>query len=1058
MGRQRVAKAASLPLLAVKLTPPTASGPQVARGTLVDRLKRAIEAHPLVLVLAPAGYGKSSLLRDVVQTWEGPVCWYRLDSLDREAEALASRLATAMAILSSRGGQKLSLWGGQWSGEQGAHLLASLVQEMGDLLIVLDDLQHVDDPPSPALDLISSWLRLLPPRCRVVIAASRWPQVRALPAMMARQEVGLFTWRDLAFDPQETQALAAMLAGLHLPTDEAEELCRECDGWPAVLALIARHGRLKGSPPREAVEGLDLIHQFLEAEVFSSLPEPVQAFALESAVLRRLSPHILHRLGMGDREEAVRLLESRFLLVREGDGQAHLRYLRPLRAFLLRRLRGAGGQRLRQRHLQAAAAWRQCGEWEEAMYHLCGAEDWQGVEEALAQTGGQLLEAGRWDVLARWLEEIPGHIIDGRPRLLLWKARVLSSLKQVDQALALLSRATGPLADDGEWGLLAEALVVRGCCLRLKGNYAEAKESLARAEALLLEHGGPLTSLAEARKELGTTLAMSGDFQESLGPLEEALRTYDAVGDSANIAEVCERLAGSLMHLGRLAEAEEYLERARPRWQRLGNLPRLMATLHNLGVVYMNQADYRRAEAVLLEALSLARQTGSSEAEAHILANLAELAYADQRLGQALESYQRALAIARALEIPYLVVHVLLGMANTYRLMGDLVKAETLLQTAVAEARSRGGIYELGLCSLSYGLLSLARENAREAVVRFEEAFSLFQRVGARQDLARAYLHAAQAYFVLNRKRTALECLEMAARLVRELGHDHFFLVEARRLPVLVQYAAAHKVADGYYRHLLRLMRLPGSAAAEAQPDAPTLEVYVLGNVRVKLDGREVTDLEWRSEKSKEMFVFMVVQRRPLRKEEIAAALWPDLPEERVNSLFHSNLYRLRQALYPGCVVKDGSYYMLDREAPIRTDMEEFVHKLEAAHGREGQEAIALLEEALALYRGPFAADFYSEWVEPLRREMEEKLMSLLTRLARLYEEAGQHQRSIELYQRVLEVDEFNELAWRQLVLAHIRAGAPETALYCFHRYLETMGDEGPEVEELRQLLRQAGR
>src|SRR5438093_10557969 len=92
------------------------------------------------------------------------------------------------------------------------------------------------------------------------------------------------------------------------------------------------------------------------------------------------------------------------------------------------------------------------------------------------------------------------------------------------------------------------------------------------------------------------------------------------------------------------------------------------------------------------------------------------------------------------------------------------------------------------------------------------------------------------------------------------------------------------------------------------------VHAYGFGNVRVELAGREITDLEWRSEKSKEMFFFFLCDRRPLRKEEIVAALWPDLPDEKTTSAFHSNMYRLRKALYPECIARtsEGTTWILE--------------------------------------------------------------------------------------------------------------------------------------------------
>src|SRR2546427_3600745 len=176
--------------------------------------------------------------------------------------------------------------------------------------------------------------------------------------------------------------------------------------------------------------------------------------------------------------------------------------------------------------------------------------------------------------------------------------------------------------------------------------------------------------------------------------------------------------------------------------------------------------------------------------------------------------------------------------------------------------------------------------------------------------------------------------------MVSELGYDHFLLLEAARNPLLVQYAAANKLAGGYYARLLKMIKAPATSSPSDQEQgeessseqvANTVRAFGLGQPRVEIGGQEITDLEWRSEKSKEMFFFFLCNRRPLRKEEIVNALWPDLREEKTTSAFHSNMYRLRKALYQECIAKDSGRYILDPRGRFFFDVEEFQQALKNA-------------------------------------------------------------------------------------------------------------------------------
>jgi LuxR family maltose regulon positive regulatory protein len=251
-------------------------------------------------------------------------------------------------------------------------------------------------------------------------------------------------------------------------------------------------------------------------------------------------------------------------------------------------------------------------------------------------------------------------------------------------------------------------------------------------------------------------------------------------------------------------------------------------------------------------------------------------------------------------------------------------------------------------------------------------------------------------------------------------------------------------------------------ASPEALVDATGTLVYGFGRPRVEVGGHEVTDLEWRAEKSKEMFFFFLCNRRPLRKDEIIAALWPDLPEAKTTSAFHSNMNRLRKALYQDVIAKDSGRYILDPRGSFFFDVEEFQRALNNADGQPkgSPDAIKFMEKALELYKGQFAPDFYSEWAETLGWQMEEQCMGLLATLAASYSAQGEFKRGAGLAQRIIELDEFNEAAWYRLMGAYINSGQTEAAKYCYNRYVQIVYKDldASEVPDFDSLAREFAR
>jgi len=1044
----------------------------VRRQRLIDLLAAGSERR-VTLMSAPAGYGKTTLLLDFAQSAPVPVCWYSLDERDRDLDTfLRYFVACGQAQFPGFAGElATALREDALPGPDGlVDMLVAATEAAGQpFLIILDDFHCLDDSPENLRRALEGWLYRLPQGCHVVLSGRTWPQLSVLPLMSARQEVAAISSPEFAFSCEEVVQLFRDVLRKEVSLDDAAHLAGLTEGWAAALVLMADKVHLaRTSIGLEQLRGSDTLFQYIKLEQFDPLPEDVKQFLTASALTRKIDVDFINQLlGSADTEDRLNYLSQRNLfIVSDPGGGGDNRYHKLFRAFLVSHLRAQEPERFRELNLRAAQLNEEAQEWQEAVYHYLQAGAWAQIVRVTERVGRQLFEGGKWDTLAEWLEAIPPEELAAQPGLLLWKARMLHYLNQPDRALSLLAPAIAGFEAGEHWQFLAEALVVRGMSLRVKGDYAESKEALSRARALLAKHDGPASALTEARKELGITLGMSGEFEKSQQELTAVLEVYEAQGDAYNIAHVSDQLGTCLLFLGKLPSAQPYLERARPRWLKLGNDQRLLQTLNNLGLSFYLQGDYDSADRVWGEAMDKARAAGDVYSQVYLLACLADIRKDKGAYQEAIDLYRAALETGGDLDEAYIRIYVIDALANSYRLNGDVNSAEPLVRRALAEAGERGGVFELGMCTLSQGLVERDGGRLKEAAASIERAVALMKEASAKRELATAYFHLAGTYFSLKRKRLALECLEMAAAAVAELGYDHFLQVEAARNPLLVQYAAANKLADGYYARLLKVAKkaaapaalVPTEEAEADEQDSSAIYAYGLGHLRVEIGGREVTDLEWRSEKSKEMFFFFLCNRRPLRKDEILAALWPDLSGDKTSSAFHSTLYRLRQALYPECIAKESGRYILDPQGRFVFDLDKFQKALSRAEASPAgsPEAIAFMEKALAQHKGPFAQDFYGEWVETLRWQTEEQSMRLLSTLAAAYSDAGEFKRSADLCQRILEVDEYNEAAWYRLMSNYLRSGQIEAAKYCYNRHVQILSDGGDaeDVAEFDEIQR----
>lgn len=1045
----------------------------VRRERLIQALVEGVGGR-ITVISAPAGYGKTTLLYDFAQAAKEPVCWYGLDERDQDLVTFLRYFLAAGRVRFEDFGRELeeALESGRESGreispDEMVDLLVAASESVPERVVfILDDFHHLDTMSETFQEVLNGWLYRLPYECHVILSGRTQPQLGLLPLMSARQEVEWITAKDFSFTCEEVAQLFHDVLDKEISLDDAQHLADLTEGWAAALVLMADKVEMaRTSISLENLRRSDTLFQYISMEQFDPLPDDVQQFLLGSSVIRALDDAQLNELlEIRDAEEKLHFLERRNLFVlREKGGY---RYHRLFRAFLISRLRATDANRFEALNRKAAELHERSSRWEDAVYQYMQIGDWSRVVQITERVGWRLFEEGRWDTLAEWLEAVPVDELEAQPKLVLWKARILHYVNQIDSALALLTKAIVSFEEKQEWVPLAEALVTKGMCLRVKGEYEDSKAVLMRARTLLLQHDSPTSVLTEARKELGLTLGMSGDFASALDELKGALDVYDAQGDVHNIAEVSEALGNALMALGRLSDAAPHLERARQRWARIGNDDRLVKTLNNLGMLYYLLGDYEQAESLFQQALTKAQSRVDVAAEAYLLACIGDIRRDRQEFEEALKLYKMALDVSDGLDEAYIRIYLMGAIADTYRMHGEIAVAQSWCDRTAAEAEERGGVFEQGMCRMIGGLIERDRGDLKEAAASLEESIELLKKASASRELATAHFDLAGVYFSLKRKRLALEFLEHAAELVKELGYDHFLLVHAQRNPLLIQYAGANKVADGYYSKILKTMK--GSAGARGGGDeatdsaggGPAVHAHGFGRPIVEYGGQEITDLEWRSEKSKEMFFFFLCNRRPLRKDEIVAALWPDLSDDKTTSAFHSNMYRLRKALYSDVIAKDSGRYILDPRGRFNFDVEDYQSALQEADGlsKDNPRRIELMERALSLYRGQFAPDFYSEWAENLRWQTEEQYMGLLASLAAAYTDAKEYKKSADLCQRILELDEFNEAAWHRLMTNYVLSGQEEAAKYCYNRYVQIVSEDlDGDVPDFDEVKREIG-
>src|SRR5262245_55665899 len=431
----------------------------VRRQRLVRRLRSA-RPGTLILISAPAGYGKTSLLRQWAEADPRPFAWVTLDPSHRAPAALAADVIRALTGIGGLPATSVPTEGDDPVGRLGAAVRTAV----GPFVLVLDGMQVAAGPAS--LDALSAVLASLPPGGQLAVATRSEP---ALPLGRLAAEGGLLRlgMADLALDDAEAGALMRA-AGVDAEADDVADVVRRVEGWPAAVSLAALACLEEGGASAMAgFSGADrLAARYVRDELLNGLSDEAVEFLTRTSVLERMSGELcdamLHRQGSGRMLQELER-ENLFVVALDRTEQWY-RYHRVVRETLRSELRRREPAQVRRLHRRASAWLVEQGDREEAVAHARAAGDLARVGDLIWERLAEDHACGRLATVRRWLAELDDREIAASAKLALGAAWCAAEEggDLVEHWIAAAERAPDPPGPDGARSIAAGVAPLRG--------------------------------------------------------------------------------------------------------------------------------------------------------------------------------------------------------------------------------------------------------------------------------------------------------------------------------------------------------------------------------------------------------------------------------------------------------------------------------------------------------------------------------------------------------------------------------------------------------------------
>ncbi len=1061
-----------------KITLPRCPENLLPRPRLRSLLDAALE-HRLTLVTAPAGYGKSAALVDWAHQTDVPVCWYGLDESDTDPWQFLTYLTGAMAQCIPTFGAVsravLENSGIELDAETLARVIACEVSDRARaaFVLVLDDYHLVGDSGFIAR-FLSAFVQYVDETCHLILTCREHVDLPDLVLLTARSQTTGLSQEELAFTVEEIQALFQCNYKMTVSDELAAELIEVSEGWITGLLLATPAPGFEMVDRIRAARAAGVgLHDYLAQQVLDRQPEDIRAFLLRSALLGDFDAQLCAQTLVMDAVEVSSLMQSiqqRCLFVSPADSEgACLRYHRLFLTFLQSTMRRESPEEYVRILRRLAEACIRDRLWSRAYAVYRRLDDLDGTVELTERAGSWMIRHGQLALLSEWLQALSGRTLRSHPKLISLQGVVASAAGDFEGGLALQSEALGLLRAQHQeqltGGCLARVLLRRAADLRALARYQEALrdvETVLEFVERCVDHADRIAG--EALRTKGAILTALGYPVPATWWLERSLSVYTTLDDTSMVALVLMELGVTASYRGHFSRARRFYEQSLDAWQQLENVLRQSTVLNNLGVLCAATGDYIQAAESLSQGLTAARQTGYVYSETLILASTGDLYTALGALEAAADAYAQAFRLAVDSGDRFVQLYVRVAQAELSRRQGELSRGRYYLADARRLLGAGSSSCAVGLWHLGAGRQALSEGEMAEAVTSLETATQQFDAASLRaeSDLARLYL--AAAYCSIGERRNAIKTVARALDRIDRSELSHVCLTVERdivkQLRNLIDTPSIGPTVEQlttdiarWYQQIPEIRRRLRHQSLELPLTKPRIVLRALGGAEVVVDGTPVPANGWIRQTSRDLLYCLLAHPEGLSKEEIGVIFWPDSAPAQLNELFKKTIWGLRRVLGSGAVIHEQGHYRFNAAEDYSYDVELFWAKLAQAHRqRDPDEAVELLCQALAVYRGAYLPESEWNWVAIDRERLCRAFSSATQKVATYHLERADPESALACCQRLLREDSGDEPAHRLMMQAYAAMGDQGAMARQYRRCCQVLADDldvMPSVETL---------
>jgi len=1040
------------------IAPPEFDPAKLHRARLVDLIHANLPSR-LIVIIAPAGYGKTTLLADFTAHTEFCVCWVRISEADQDpsrfAEVLCASLIKRFRRL--RGLFDTSAYASYHPKALARAILDVIEERVSEPFIIILDDTHLLNPSQDALEFIDTLIAEGPDRMTVIATGRELPDISMAKLVVNRQMAGLGA-SDLALSREELEALAKEQMGVKLSSSDMDAIISETEGW---IVGVLFSGILSHDVGLPLLYQKSLVNEYLASTVFEQLPHEKQQFAAEASVLPVMTVRSCDiTLNRKDSQQQLdALIQKGAFITASGTVPRSYTFHPIYREFLLENLSEKDPDLMRSLRMRGADYYADQNSPALAVELYLEADDVNTAVQLVESECRQLFDHGRFALLKRWSARLK-ELERATPNLDLHLANAMVDKGELGDAEQLLARAAVSLEVEpspAKRRLLASLEAIRGRIALERGLLEDAREAADRALGILPKRGESSRRAACYRIHALALYQMDDNPQEAERYAMRAVDLFQKAKDEYLLANAYLDLSMIQQKCCKPHLARKSCDQAHKLLKKLRSPLPLAICLNNLAVFNHQSGNYDEAIEQFQDGLKHAYRAASPRYEMLILFGQADL-FNDLGVFQlAGNLYGKGLTLAGELNNQSFFQYGCIGTAIMHRRNGSLIASQEWLDRAkkiegAQRDLSNITIQEAGIQSLSF--TEIDAKNIRE----IEKEHTSYSH---KSQLAMFLYFLARSDYMHGRLKSATRRIIKSLDLIEELGAEQLIAAElmhdAEMQTLSVSETIGHLLLPQVLQRIEIMRAVARRYGEEKQSDkARTLVVHAMGKTEIHFRGTKVTGLRPLARQ----ILFYIVDQGPIARDKILETFWPDTTIGKQIASLYTSTHNLRDRFQQNLIVIEGGRYQINPEIPLEYDVAEFEQSVEVAKslGRGDPRRFFAYEDAAQSYRGDFLAEYVSDWTLDRSRVLQQIYLEILADYSEEAISIGKLRESGTSLRKALEIDPYRDDLNRLYLEVLDQMGHRSEIIRHYEQYTRILHDEldlppSDEISNLYELL-----